>query len=88
LGRKHLCPSTGTSVIGKALDFSCTGKVTKTMKDYIYDIIDSLPDDMRGTASTPATNHLFEVNDLNGRKCSEIPLLYCQATISLQEGMA
>jgi hypothetical protein len=53
------------------LDFSCTGKVNITMKDYINDIIDSLPDDMTGTASTPATNHLSEVNDLNPEYLTE-----------------
>jgi Reverse transcriptase (RNA-dependent DNA polymerase) len=57
--------------LGMTLDVSCSGKLAITMKDYINNIIDNLPDDMTGTTSTPAANHLFEVNDLNPEHLTE-----------------
>ena len=48
--------------LGMTIDFSCEGKVNFTMIEYIDNILQDLPDDMRGHANTPAANHLFETN--------------------------
>jgi hypothetical protein len=45
------------------LDFSVKGKVKVIMKDYIEDMLDELPSDMDGEAATPASDHLFTVNE-------------------------
>ena len=44
------------------IDFSCEGKVKFTMIEYIDNILQDLPDDMRGHANTPAANHLLKTN--------------------------
>ncbi len=49
--------------LGMTLDFTEPGKVKITMSDYIENLFDELPEDMSGTAATPAANHLFTVND-------------------------
>jgi hypothetical protein len=51
--------------LGMTLDFSVPGQVTITMIDYIKMICMDLPKGMIGTAATPATNHLFQVDDEN-----------------------
>jgi hypothetical protein len=48
--------------LGMTLDYSVDGKVRIAMDDYIMRMLDELPDDMDGTAATPAANHLFDVN--------------------------
>jgi hypothetical protein len=48
--------------LGMELDYSINGQVTINMSDYIKTIISEIPEDMRGVASTPASNHLFVVN--------------------------
>ena len=48
--------------LGMTIDFSEKGKVKFSMIDYVQKMLDSLPDDMTGESSTPASNHLFEVN--------------------------
>jgi hypothetical protein len=46
------------------LDFSVKGKVKVIMKDYIEDMLDELPSDMvDGEAATPASDHMFTVNE-------------------------
>jgi hypothetical protein len=47
------------------LDFSKPGEVTVTMIDYIKGILHDAPKEMRGSAATPAANHLFQVNEVN-----------------------
>ncbi len=47
------------------LDFSVPGQVTVTMIDYIKMIYMDLLKGMIGTAATPATNHMFRVDDEN-----------------------
>ena len=45
------------------IDFSKDGKVMFKMKDYIQNMVDETPESlMKGAMSTPAANHLFEVN--------------------------
>ena len=48
--------------LGMTLDFSLKGKVQVTMINYIHDMLAKLPADMDGVASTPAADHLFQVN--------------------------
>jgi hypothetical protein len=47
------------------LDFSKVGEVTITMIDYIKGILHDAPPEMHGSAATPATNHLFQINQEN-----------------------
>jgi hypothetical protein len=48
--------------LGMVLDYSNAGEVSITMIDYIKMILREIPDDMKGTATTPAGNHLFVIN--------------------------
>jgi hypothetical protein len=48
---------------GITLDFSVKGKVKVIMKDYVEDMLDELPSDMDSETATPASNHLFTVNE-------------------------
>jgi hypothetical protein len=47
------------------LDFSNPGEVIVTMIDYIKGVLHDAPKEMRGTAATPATHHLFQINETN-----------------------
>jgi hypothetical protein len=49
--------------LGMNLDFSKEDKVVIRMRDYIQGILDEAPDDMSGTANSPAASHLFSVNN-------------------------
>ena len=49
--------------LGMTIDYSDKGKVKFTMIDYIKGMLDELPGDMEGTVTTPASSHLFDVND-------------------------
>jgi Reverse transcriptase (RNA-dependent DNA polymerase)/Zinc knuckle len=48
--------------LGMNIDFTTTGKVKLTMIGYIKETLKGLPDDMGGTACTPATDDLFDVS--------------------------
>ena len=50
---------------GMKLDYSSPGEVKVTMADYVKLILHDAPEDMAGTAATPAGNHLFKVNELS-----------------------
>jgi hypothetical protein len=58
--------------IGITIDYSEKGKVKFTMYGYLEDILDEMPDDMNGTAPSPASSNMFEVDDestaLNGKE--------------------
>jgi hypothetical protein len=56
--------------LGMTVDFSEKGDVKIIMKDYIRQMLDELPDDMVGEATTPASLHLFSVNE-NDEKLDE-----------------
>ena len=56
--------------LGMMLDYSVRGKVKLSMYDYIKKIIEEAPEEMTGTAKTPATGHLFTINE-NCEKLSE-----------------
>ena len=45
------------------LDYSLDGKVHVQMFDYIDNMLADLPDDMCGTVTSPAADHLFTVNE-------------------------
>ena len=49
--------------LGIDLDFSTPGKVIISMQQYIERILDELPADMKGTATSPAAEHLFQVRE-------------------------
>jgi hypothetical protein len=51
--------------LGMTLDFSKPGEVTVTVTDYIKDILHDTPTEMRRSATTPAANHLFQINQVN-----------------------
>jgi hypothetical protein len=51
--------------LGMTLDYSIDGKVQFIMEDYINSILDEAPEDMKGTAPSPAANHLFQVNEVD-----------------------
>ena len=55
------------SYVGMTFDFSVEGRVTVSMKGYVYDLLDTL--DMTGTARTPATSDLFTVRE----DCPKLP---------------
>jgi hypothetical protein len=48
--------------LGMCIDYTVPGKVKIAMIDYFEGMLKELPDDMGGTATTPASSHLFEVN--------------------------
>jgi hypothetical protein len=45
------------------IDYTEAGKVKFIQKDYVEGILDEAPTDFDGTATSPAANHLFKVND-------------------------
>jgi hypothetical protein len=49
--------------LGMTLDYSTPGKVSIRMDDYVRDLLNDAPEDMGGVAATPASNHLFTVNN-------------------------
>ena len=48
--------------LGMTLDYTTKGKVTFKMDDYISRLMAEVPEDMNGTATTPAANYLFQTN--------------------------
>ena len=53
------------------INFSEPGKVIFTMYDYINNIIDSLPDDMKGSSVSPAGDHLFKMDKGSAAKLNK-----------------
>ena len=49
--------------LGMTIDYSVPGKVKFSMIDYIKNMLDALPKGMEGEAATPASLHLFNVNE-------------------------
>ena len=49
--------------LGMTLDFSEPKTLKVLMQSYIEDILAEVPEDMGGTARTPAASHLFKIND-------------------------
>jgi hypothetical protein len=63
--RKPLAATTGMihDYLGITIDYSEKQKVKFTMYDYLEDILNEMPDDMKGTAPTPASDNLFDVDE-------------------------
>jgi len=55
--------------VGLKLNYRTKGKVKLSKLEYIKKLIDELPDNMAGTAKTPAANHLFMTNE----ECEKLP---------------
>jgi hypothetical protein len=51
--------------LGMTIDFSIKGKVMIRMDDYVDGILMNSREDMEGVATSPAAEHLFEVNDVD-----------------------
>ena len=49
--------------LGMTIDYSTKDKEKCTMYDYLEDIIDEAPSDMDGSAVTPASSNLFQVDE-------------------------
>ena len=43
------------------IDYSSIGKIIVLMIKYIGNLIDVIPEDMKGGSATPAAHHLFEI---------------------------
>jgi hypothetical protein len=63
--KKPLSATTGHvhDYLGIIIDYSEMDKVKFTMYNYLEDILDEMPDDMNGTAPTPASDRLFDVDE-------------------------
>ena len=57
--------------LGMQLDFSVDGKVSISMKEYIENIIKEFPENITGTSSTPAAEHLFKIREQDAKPLSE-----------------
>jgi hypothetical protein len=55
--------------LGMTIDYSTVGKVMIRMDDYVENMLGDVPEDMSGTAVTPAAEHLFKVD----RKAEGLP---------------
>ena len=58
--------------LGMDLDYSVPGKVKTSMIKYLHNIIQGFPEVIKGGASTPVADHLFQV-----REDEEVKLLPC-----------
>ena len=47
--------------LGMTLDFTEDGIVKIDMREYIEKVLGEMPDEMDGTATTPAASHLFQM---------------------------
>jgi hypothetical protein len=55
-GKKH-------KYLGMTINYSKKGKVKITMIPYIKNMLAEIPNDMAGKSATPASSHLFQVNE-------------------------
>ena len=56
IGKKH-------QYLGMLIDYSESGYVRIDMREYITKILDEVPPEMRGRATTPAAAYLFDINE-------------------------
>jgi hypothetical protein len=63
--KKPLAATTGDvhDYLGITIDYSECDNVKFTMYDYLEDILAEMPGDMKGTAPTPASDNLFNIDD-------------------------
>ena len=57
--------------LGMQMDFSNPGEVKIDMVNYIKTILNEVPSDMLGAATSPAANHLFDVDQENPKLLDE-----------------
>jgi hypothetical protein len=57
--------------LGMTIDFSVKGKVMITMIDFIEQMLEEIPEDMKGEKQSPAQDHLFKVYEEGGVKLEE-----------------
>jgi len=69
--------------LGMTIDYSEDGKVKFIMDDYVKGILDEAPSDMDGTATSPAANHLFSVNEKSDKIDTKKADLYHRLTAKL-----
>jgi hypothetical protein len=62
--------------LGMTIDFSIQGKVMIKMDDYVDNILAEARDDMEGASTSPAAEHLFEVNNTDPDLLSEMDAQY------------
>jgi len=69
--------------LGMELDFSEDGNVMVSMEKYLDEILVELPEDMDGTAVTPAAEHLFKTRDNAPKLDNERAALFHRVTAQL-----
>jgi hypothetical protein len=69
--------------LGMTLDFSSKGKFIINMEAYLDEVLDDLPKEMDGMASTPAADHLFKTRDSAEKLDPEKAELFHRVTAQL-----
>ena len=69
--------------LGMTIDYGEEGKVKFSMINYIKGMLNELPDDMTGTAPNPASQKLFEVDNMAVRLSKEIGDIFHHNTAKL-----
>ena len=70
--------------LGMQIDFSGDGEVRFAMTDYIFEILDKLPDNIgKGEAATPAAERLFEVSNRSAKLNTSDAKIFHQLTAKL-----
>jgi len=69
--------------LGMTLDFSSPGSVAVSMEKYLDTMLEELPADMDGFASTPAADHLFKTRDNVDKLDKETADLFHRVTAQL-----
>ena len=47
--------------LGMTIDYSSSGKLIFLIINYIGNMLDNIPEDMKGESATPASHHLFDI---------------------------
>ena len=83
-GKKH-------DYLGMTLDFSKDGACVVDTKDYLKEVLKDLPEDMNGTDTTPAVDHLFKVRynapKLNKERAVFVHYVVAQLLFVVQRGL-
>ena len=69
--------------LGMTLDFSDENSVMVNMEKYLNEVLEDLPEDMDGTAATPAASHLFKTRDDAPKLDEERAALFHRVTAQL-----
>ena len=68
--------------LGMTIDYSVAGKVTIRMDEYVQEILDEARPDMDGESTTPAAEHLYEVNNDNPELLAEDTAQYFHTMVA------